>query len=361
MKEPYPSPGPLARDTLSLQERECFLQSSRMAGVKNIAAVFLISFMFVSACTTKTPAADGGPRTFKLGLIPGAQDFIDFVMEGHGLLNQVGLKADKVKSLSPANLHLMVAERQVDIGFGGFTTMATARAEGKDIIVIYGVFSPVNMVFVPRNSSIHSLKDLKGKKLGVFGGPGSTTYTFLSVIARKWNGIDLSKDAKLVSAPGPALIELLAKGDIDAALLGTTETIQMAAQDRFRILMDLSDEYKSRTGGHAPAHVTVVTNEAFAKDHADVVRDYLKAYKAATEYVHAHPEVWDEYASSIMMNDPKERALLAAKMGPNIVDKWDADQIATQNEYLKLVHEILGDNVLKTIPADLMRNTFNPQ
>src|SRR5215471_15493677 len=132
------------------------LEPCRMFGVKMRTAFIILSLLFVTACASKAPAADKGPRTFKLGLIPGAQDFVDFVMENHGMLDQVGLKADKVKSLSPANLHLMVAERQVDIGFGGFTTMATARAEGKDIVVIYGVFSPVNMVFVPKNSSIHS-------------------------------------------------------------------------------------------------------------------------------------------------------------------------------------------------------------
>jgi hypothetical protein len=71
--------------------------------------------------------------------------------------------------------------------------------------------------------------------------------------------------------------------------------------------------------------------------------------------------VWDEYAESIMMNEPKERMLLIAKMGPNIVEKWDAEQIAVQNDYLKLVHEILGDDVLKTIPTDLIRTTFNVQ
>jgi ABC-type nitrate/sulfonate/bicarbonate transport system substrate-binding protein len=105
-----------------------------MAGVKINTVSVIICFLLVSSCASKAPAADSGPRTFKLGLIPGAQEFVDFVMEQHGMLDQVGLKAEKVKSLSPANLHLMVAERQVDIGFGGFTTMATARAEGKDII-----------------------------------------------------------------------------------------------------------------------------------------------------------------------------------------------------------------------------------
>jgi ABC-type nitrate/sulfonate/bicarbonate transport system substrate-binding protein len=314
----------------------------------------------VYACASAPRPDESISRTFKLGLIPGAQEFVDFVMEGHGILEQHGLKADKVKSLSPANLHLMLAERKVDIGFGGFTTMATARSEGKDIIVIGGVFSPVNMVFVRKDSSIQSLRDLKGKKLGVFGGPGSTTFGFLAVIARNWNGIDLFKEVELVSAPGPALVELLGKGDVDAALLGTTESIQMFAQQRYRVLVDLSAEYKAHQGGRAPAHVTVATNEEFAKTHPDIVRDYLKAYKATLEYIRAHPEVWDEYAQSIKMDSPQERALLKEKMGANLVEKWDADQIAVQNDYLKLVHNIIGESVLRVVPEDLIRNEYNP-
>jgi NitT/TauT family transport system substrate-binding protein len=314
--------------------------------------------LVLASCAAKPNTTS--TRTFTLGLIPGAQEFVDFIMEGHGLLDQVGLKADKVKSLSPANLHLMIAERKVDIGFGGFTTMATARSEGKDIIVIYGVFSPVNMVFVRKDSPIKTLSDLKGKKLGVFGGPGSTTFAFLSVLAKNWYGIDLFHDAELVTAPAPALAELLGKGDIDAALLGTVESIQTFAQDRYRVLADLSAEYKAHQGGRAPAHVIVATNEAFAKTHGDVVRDYLKAYKNTLRYVHAHPEVWDEYAASIKMDNPAERTLLRQKMEPNLVDAWDADQIALQNDYLKLVHNIIGDSVLKVVPQDLIRNDYTP-
>jgi len=321
--------------------------------------VLLILTLLLAACSNDARPKDGG-RSFRLGLIPGAQEFVDFVMERHGILDQFGLKAEKVKSLSPANLHLMLAERKVDIGFGGFTTMATARTEGKDIIVIYGVFSPVNMVFVPKDSSIRSLTDLKGKKLGVFGGPGSTTFAFLAVLARNWYGIDLFHDAELVTAPGPALIELLGKGDLDAALLGTTESIQMFAQQRYRVLVDLSAEYKAHQGGRAPAHVTVATNEEFAKSRPDVVRDYLKAYKTTLEYIRAHREVWDEFAKSIHMDNPEQRALLEEKMGPNLVENWDADQIAVQMDYLKLVHDIIGESVLKVIPEDLIRDEYIP-
>jgi NitT/TauT family transport system substrate-binding protein len=320
----------------------------------------LVSTLLIFSCAKGSHSDQAKTRTFRLGLIPGAQSFVDFVMQGHGILSQFELQAEKLELLSPANLHLMIAERQVDIGFAGFTTMATARNEGKDLIVIHGVFSPVNMVFVRKDSPIRSLRDLKGRKLGVFGGPGSTTFVFLAVLAKKWNGIDLFKEAELVTAPAPALIELLGKKEIDAALLGTTESIQMYAQQRYRVLVDLSDEYKAHQGGRAPAHVTIATSEQFARTSPDIVRDYLKAYEATIVYIKAHPEVWDEYAKSINVSDPGEAKLLQEKMLPNIVDKWDADQIAVQKDYLNLVHEIVGESVLKTVPSDLIRNEYNP-
>ena len=333
---------------------------TRMPNSRHPRHLWLFLLLFLAGCASKSAPNNTSTRTFTLGITSGAQEFVDFVMEGHGMLDQVGLKADKVKSLSPANLHLMIAERKVDIGFAGFTTMATARSEGKDLIVIYGVFSPVNMVFVRKDSPIKTLTDLKGKKLGVFGGPGSTTFAFLAVLAKNWYGIDLFKETELVTAQAPALAELLGKGDIDAALLGTVESIQTFAQDRYRVLADLSAEYKAHQGGHAPAHVIVATNEGFAKAHPDIVRDYLKAYQNAQQYVHAHPEVWNEYAASIKMDNPAERALLREKMGPNLVERWDAEQIALQNDYLKLVHNIIGDSVVKVVPTDLIRNDYIP-
>ena len=60
------------------------------------------------------------------------------------------------------------------------------------------------------------------------------------------------------------------------------------------------------------------------------------------------------------MDNPAERALLRQKMEPNLVETWDADQIALQNEYLQLVHTIVGESVLKVVPTDLIRNDYTP-
>jgi ABC-type nitrate/sulfonate/bicarbonate transport system substrate-binding protein len=298
-------------------------------------------------------------RELRLGVIPGAQDFVTYVMESRGLFDEYDVHPEKVQMLSPANLHLMIAEKKVDVGFAGFTTMAIARARGKDVITFYGVFSPVNVVVVPLESNLETIADLKGKKLGIFGGPSSTTFTFLAVIAKRWYGLDLRKSAELVTAPGPALAGLLDRGDIDAALMGTTESLKFEAKGTYRVLLDLSSEYRRRHG-RSPAHVTLATNEAFASSHGPLLKDFLRAYRDAVAYATSNPEIWEEYGERIEMTEPSEIHLLRRKMTENLVSDWDAGQIETQREYLAFAFEVLGESDLGTPPEDLIRDDFNP-
>ena len=298
-------------------------------------------------------------RQFKLGVIPGAQDFITYVMESRGLMEKFELEPEKIQMLSPANLHLMIAEKQVDIGFAGFTTMAIARAQGKNVTVVHGIFSPVNLVFVPHDSPLSKLSDLEGKKLGIFGGPSSTTFTFLSVIAKQWHGLDLTESVALVSAPGPALAHLLDRGEVDAALMGTTESLKFEAKGTYRVLVDLNREYRERHG-RVPAHVTITTNEDFAASHGPVLSDFIRAYREAVAYVKTHPEIWAEYGERIGMEDPKEVAILREKMTASLVSEWDAEQIELQRAYLETAVGVLGESIIPAVPPNLIRDDFNP-
>ena len=42
------------------------------------------------------------------------------------------------------------------------------------------------------------------------------------------------------------------------------------------------------------------------------------------------------------------------------VGEWDAAQIETQQEYLELAFDVLGDSVVKSVPEGLIRDDFNP-
>jgi NitT/TauT family transport system substrate-binding protein len=323
-----------------------------------LVAVLLLWGLGLGCSPAAAPSADA-PRNFSLGYLTGAQDFIIFVMDSQKLLERYHLQPDRKKFLNPPSVQLMIAENQVDIGFGGFTTMANARAQGKDVIIVRGIFSPVNAVFVPLDSPIKSVADLRGKKMGSFGGPGSTTLAFFGVIASKWYGLDIFRDVEQITAPGPALDNLLERGEIDAALMGTMESIRFTAQKKYRVLADLSEEYQARQG-RAPAHVMVSTSEQFAREHPDIIKDFLRAYEDALQFSKNNPEVWAAYGKTVGMTAEPEIALLREKMSANLIERWDEEQIATQQEYLRFVQSVLGERVFGAIPEGLMRDDFNP-
>ena len=104
----------------------------------------------------------------------------------------------------------------------------------------------------------------------------------------------------------------------------------------------------------------MTTNEDFATSHRDVVTDFLRAYREAVAYVKANPDIWTEYGARIEMVDEAEVEILREKMTANLIGEWDAAQIETQQEYLELAFDVLGDSVVKSVPEGLIRDDFNP-
>jgi ABC-type nitrate/sulfonate/bicarbonate transport system substrate-binding protein len=279
-------------------------------------------------------------------------------MEQQKFLQKHNIPYERMKILNPAPLHLFLAEKKVDIGYGGVTAVARARAEGKDLIIIHGVVAPVNVVIVKKDSPIQSYAALKGKRIGNFGGPGAATTGMLMAISKKWYGIDLQRDAELIAAPGPALVGLLEKDQLAGALMGNQESVTLPLSGKYRVVLNLSDEWEKRAG-RAPATVTVTTNEEFAKSNADLLKRYLAAYEETVRYIRTHAEVWERYAATIGLTS-KEGAELQKAWGPRILEKWDRQQMEVQADFLEISKQILGPKVLKAVPEGLMTDAYNP-
>ncbi|MBI2087557.1 MAG: ABC transporter substrate-binding protein [Deltaproteobacteria bacterium] len=317
-------------------------------------------FSVLWALSWASPAAAAETKKVRLGILTsGSQDLIHNVMERQKLLDKYNVPYERIKVLNPAPLHLFLAEKRVDIGYGGVTAMARARAEGKDMVIIYGIFSPVNAVLVKKESSIQSFAALKGKRIGNFGGPGSATTSMLMAISKKWYGMDLQRETELITAPGPALAGLLDKDQLAAALVGNQESVTLPLTGKYRVLLDMSEEWEKRAG-RAPATVTLATNEEFAKANPDLLRRYLRAYVDAVRYIRTHSEIWKSYGESVGITTKEGVAALQKTWGPRILEKWDRQQMEVQRDFLEAVKEILGPKVLKAVPEDLMTDAYNP-
>lgn len=76
----------------------------------------------------------------------------------------------------------------------------------------------VGSVMVKADSGIRTLADLKGKKLGIAGGPSDKTWLLLRAYAQRKLGVDLTKFTEPTYAAPPLLNALAERGQVDAAL-----------------------------------------------------------------------------------------------------------------------------------------------
>ena len=120
--------------------------------------------------------------------------------------------------------------------------------EGQDWAVIGGGLTVIQDIYVRKDSPIHSLADLRGKRLGVWS-TGAGAFKAARVAALDASGIDLTKDTKIVQLAPPALFKLLEKGSVDAMIDISSFSIKAASQpDKFRSVFSPNAYWKKKTG-----------------------------------------------------------------------------------------------------------------
>ncbi len=302
------------------------------------------------------------PTTVRIAVIPGTQDFVINVMQKQGFDRKYNLVLDVRRMLQPQFADQAVAERLVEIGFMGLVGAVKARAEGKGVVIFNVLTGPSNLVLAPQASPVRTLADLRGKKVGTFSGPGSATYAMLVAVGRHVYGIDLEKEAQLISAPNPALKGLMDRGELAAALFGTIDSLKVFLEGRYRIVSDLAEDFQKRFGRVA-AHVVMATTEDYARQRPQVLRAFVAAYNDTMRYVDRERRVWVEYARELEFKSPEAAAvLLRQRMGSRIIRRWDDAQRRAQEQFIRILIEVLGpDRFVRDIPPGLMRLDLQPR
>jgi sulfonate transport system substrate-binding protein len=215
-----------------------------------------------------------------------------------------------------------------------------ARANGIDVkIIAKSAFNPAtNAVLVSPDSSIHTIEDLKGKKIAVQ--VGSSVHYFLSqVLAEK--GMTLA-DVQLVNLPGPDQGPALESGNVDAIVLWMPYRTQLEMAGKARVLVD-SAHFSGGIG------VYMVRNE-FGKQYPQLVQCFLKVTKQANNYLKKHSQ---EALKLLAANSQFPAAILAKSLegfdwSMGITPK-DIDAMNGIKEFLKTTKVIRKDFVIQEL------------
>jgi len=201
-----------------------------------------------------------------------------------GLISKLPFKVTWSDFTSGPPMLQAMAAGAVDIGSVGNAPPVFAAAGG-DNLAIVGAFQANphgSALLVPKNSPIHSIAQLKGKRIAVAQG-SSADYHLLTVLKKAGLSVhDVTLDY-LQPADGLAA---LASGHVDAWDIWSPFVEQAEAQDHARLLV-------SGVGYGSPYSFTVAARGALADPaKAAAIRDYLKLLAEAHAWAATHQAAW---------------------------------------------------------------------
>lgn len=225
----------------------------------------------------------------KNGTICGAPNYIAYEK---GFFKKNGLKADIVAK--PANIGDLEAgftNGKYDVLNGDFQYLPAIQ-NGAQILAAGGLHQGCIQVLVPKNSSIHSVKDLKGKSIGT-PGQGSTGQ-YVATIALQHAKIDPKTGVTWKTYDFDLLAKAAEKGQVDAISTVDPYAYQAVKEDHFRVIADNnnssnSDKMAKMGMKKSGSCCYLYLSEKVVKEDPKKAAAIVKSYKEAAQWIDKHP------------------------------------------------------------------------
>ncbi|WP_193726799.1 taurine ABC transporter substrate-binding protein [Paenibacillus guangzhouensis] len=191
----------------------------------------------------------------------------------------------------------------IDIGLLGSTLVAAGLSKGVDYKVIWlaDVIGANEALAVKNTSNIREMADLKGKTIAVTFG-STTQYSLLGAL--QLNGLS-PNDVHIIDMKPADMLAAWKRGDIDGGYVWQP-TLQQMADDGGHILVTSGQLAEQ---GIVTADVIVV-RKAFAQEHPELVKLYLKSMIQAVELYREQPDQAIQATASLFSISEQEAATM---------------------------------------------------
>lgn len=260
---------------------------SLRAGTTGFCALVLATCLYggsVSAARLRVGVQKSGSFGWELAVI-----------RARGFDRDAGLEIEVVDLASTEAGKIALAGGAVDVVLSDWLWVSRERGLG-----LHLVFSPYSSaagsVMVPADSPATGLAGLKGRSLGVAGGPLDKSWLLLQAYAKR-DGLDLARDARVFYGAPPLLAEKAAQGEVDATLQFWNFCAVLEGRG-FRSLVDVRDVERGLGASGPVAMVGFVFDEALAAAHPAEVAALLSASRRAKDVLAADPAQWPPIMAS---------------------------------------------------------------
>jgi NitT/TauT family transport system substrate-binding protein len=276
-------------------------------------------------------------------------------IQQHGFDKAEDIDLDVVPLASTEATRVGLLSHSLDLIVTDWLWVSRERSSGADFT--FSAFSSeLGALMVPPNSAIKSLDDLKGKRLGVAGGPLDKSWLMLVAYTLRVAFFDLRRETTPVFGAPPLLAEKVERGDIDAVLEYWPYAARLEGKG-FKQLIAMGD-LPLELGAHGQvAMVGYVFSESWATSNDQAIRGFLSAAAKANQLLATSDEEWRRLRPLMQVENDAEFESLKKfyREGiPNRSGTENEDDAKILYQFLR----VLGGEELFGPATDLAPGTF---
>ena len=277
-------------------------------------------------------------------------------IQHHGFDKAEGFDLDVVPLASTEATRVgLLISHSLDLIVTDWLWVSRERSSGADVTVS-PFSSELGALMVPPNSAIKSLDDLKGKRLGVAGGPLDKSWLMLVAYTLRVAFFDLRTATTPVFGAPPLLAEKAERRDIDAVLEYWPYAARLEAKG-FKQLIAMEDLPLELGARGQVAMVGYVFSESWASSNDEAVKGFLSAAAKANQLLATSDEEWRRLRPLMQVENDAEFEALKKFYREGIPNRSSAENEADAKILYQFLR-VLGGEELFGPATDLAPGTF---
>lgn len=295
--------------------------------------VLLILLLPLPGLAAETPV-------LRLGLVKfGTAAWESDVIARHGLTGEA-VAAQVIDLANPEAGKIALLGGAADMIVADWLWVSRQRDAGHRISFL-PYSSSVGGVVVLAASPLASVADLRGRRIGVAGGPLDKSWLLLKAYAERQHGLDLERDAVVEFAAPPLLNQRLEAGDLDAVLTYWHFAARLEAAGARR-LVSMADVARGLGVDDTIPWIGYVVRDAWAERHPAALRAFFAATRAAKRLLAESEAEWLALRPRMAARTDAEAAALRAGYVAGIPRSWGEAERRQASALFALLAEIGG-------------------
>lgn len=290
------------------------------------------------AAPVATPARAGDVGALRIASLKfGSLSWLLDTIKAEGLEAKAGLKLDVVEVATNQAGPVALLSGDCDIMVSDWPWAMRQRAKGE--LVKFAPFTAaLGAVMVPADSSIKSIADLAGRKIGVAGSAIDKSWLLLRAYGRKTLGKDLAEVATPVYGAAPLITEELKNGRLDACLNFWPYAARLSGGG-YRQMIGMADVLKNLGIEPVPSLVGYIWREKTAMEKGPALTAFLVAQRQANALLKSSDAAFERVRGLVKPANDAEFASLKAFYRAGIPGPWGPAETAQAEKLMRLFAE----------------------